>query len=206
MRPKPTALLSHSALRRSNTTALQQLPVGDHGGRMNTQMKGSVVGECRLSARLKKWEALRPHTSARPSSLSNAVERKGQEQLSPEAITKWVSSATITLDLLFHLNVFLAVVYCLTYVLHCTKTQCPASQQLQNSLSRQLWKKRDVPGKNPTKGKKHISCFVWLYLIEVTVPFKKPQGARGWPSVPETDPSPYTGVLVNNVPQLGVNL
>lgn len=73
---KPTALMSHSALRRSNTTALQQLPVGDHGGRMNTQMKGSTVGECRLSARLKKWDALRPHTSARPSSLNNAGKEK----------------------------------------------------------------------------------------------------------------------------------
>lgn len=71
-RAKRTTLLSHSALRRSNTTALQQLPVGDHGGRMNTQMKGSAIGERRLSARLKKWEALRPHTSARPSSLNNA--------------------------------------------------------------------------------------------------------------------------------------
>ena len=69
---KPTTLLSHSALRRSNTTALQQLPVGDHGGRMNTQMKGSAMGERRLSAKLKKCEALRPHTSARPSSLNNA--------------------------------------------------------------------------------------------------------------------------------------
>lgn len=69
---KPTTLFSHSALRRSNTTALQQLPVGDHGGRMNTQMKGFAKGERRLSARLKKWEALRPHTSARPSSLNNA--------------------------------------------------------------------------------------------------------------------------------------
>ena len=65
-------LLSHSALRRSNTTALQQLPVGDHGGRMNTQIKGSAKGERKLSARLKKWEAFRPHTSARPSSLNNA--------------------------------------------------------------------------------------------------------------------------------------
>lgn len=73
---KPTTLLSHSVLRRSNTTALQQLPVGDHGGRINTQIKGSAVGERRLSAMLKKWEALRPHTSARPSSLSNASREK----------------------------------------------------------------------------------------------------------------------------------
>lgn len=71
----------HSALRRSNTTALQQLPVGDHGGRMNTQMKGSAEGERRLSARLKKWEALRPHTSARPSSLNNAGgEKQGRSE------------------------------------------------------------------------------------------------------------------------------
>lgn len=78
---KPTKLLSHSALRRSNTTALQQLPVGDHGGRINTQIKGSAVGVRRLSAMLKKWEALRPHTSARPSSLSNASgEKEGNLQ------------------------------------------------------------------------------------------------------------------------------
>lgn len=69
---KLTTLLSHSALRWSNTTALQQLPVGDHGGRMNTQIKGFAKGERRLSARLKKWEALRPQTSARPSSLDSA--------------------------------------------------------------------------------------------------------------------------------------
>jgi hypothetical protein len=43
---------------------------------MNTQMKGSAVGERRLSARLKNWDAFRPHTSARPSSLSNAGTEK----------------------------------------------------------------------------------------------------------------------------------
>lgn len=48
-----TMLVSHSAVSRSNTTDLQQLPVGDHGGRMNTQMKGYAEGERRLSARLK---------------------------------------------------------------------------------------------------------------------------------------------------------
>lgn len=69
---KFTLFLSHSFLRWSNTTALQQLPVGDHGGRMNTHIKGSAVGARRPSARLKKWEAFRPHTSARPSSLNNA--------------------------------------------------------------------------------------------------------------------------------------
>lgn len=44
------------------------------------------------------------------------------------------------------------------------------------------------------------------FIAEVTVPFKEPQGVGGRPSVPETDTGPYTGVVVNNVPQLGVNL
>ncbi|TNN68846.1 hypothetical protein EYF80_020881 [Liparis tanakae] len=81
------------ALRRSNTTALQQLPVGDHGGRINTQMKGSVLGERRLSARLKKWDALRPHTSARPSSLNNAGGDEQGTQGELTALTDSRSSA-----------------------------------------------------------------------------------------------------------------
>ena len=94
---KLTTLVSHSALRRSNTTALQQLPVGDHGGRMNTQMKGSAVGGHRLSARLKKWEALRPHTSARPSSLSNA---DGEKDGTSEVLWPLAGGVERVLDLI----------------------------------------------------------------------------------------------------------
>lgn len=88
VKPNHTTLFSHSAFRRSNTTALQQLPVSDHGGRMNTQMKGSARGERRLSARLKKCEALRPQTSARPSSLSNAGD--GEKQTTRDHRCHWM--------------------------------------------------------------------------------------------------------------------
>ena len=73
--PLLTTLVSHSALSRSNTTALQQLPVGDQGGRMKSQTKGSAVGGRRLSARLKKRDAFLPQRSARPSSHSSARRR-----------------------------------------------------------------------------------------------------------------------------------
>lgn len=87
-RVKPTTCFSHSALRWSNTTALQQLPVGDHGGRMKTQMKGLTEGVRRVSARLKKWAALRPQTSARPSSLNNAEGEKHDAQMSLHVVLK----------------------------------------------------------------------------------------------------------------------
>lgn len=67
---------------------MQQLPVGDHGGRMNTQMKGFTEGARRVSARLKKWEALRPQTSARPSSLNNADGEKQGAQMSLNVVQK----------------------------------------------------------------------------------------------------------------------
>jgi hypothetical protein len=69
----------HSALRLSWTTALQQLPDTDHGGRMKSQMKGSAP-TFRRSARLKKREAFRPFTSARASSDTDTVRQTEQNR------------------------------------------------------------------------------------------------------------------------------
>lgn len=63
----------HSALRLSWTTALQQLPDTDHGGRMKSQMKG-VAPTFSRSARLKKREAFKPFTSARASSDTDTAD------------------------------------------------------------------------------------------------------------------------------------
>lgn len=76
-----TKLLSHSALRCSYTTALQQLPEGDHGGRIKSQMKGSACGERTRSARVKYLAAILPQRSARPSWPSDAEEKQEQTAL-----------------------------------------------------------------------------------------------------------------------------
>lgn len=148
---EPTMLLSHSALRRSNTTALQQLPVGDHGGRINTHVKGSALGERRLSAKLKKWEAFRPHTSARPSSLNSA---RGKNEGERDHFIKMLQSPTLNWHS-FNQSKSRYLLYttwaknkkrnnCSTYVLHCTNKQCQVSQQLQSSLFLQLWNEANI--------------------------------------------------------------
>lgn len=67
----------HSVLRLSWTTALQQLPDADHGGRMKSQIKGSEP-VFNFSAILKKREAFRPFTSAQASSDTDTVGETGQ--------------------------------------------------------------------------------------------------------------------------------
>lgn len=67
----------HSALRLSWTTALQQLPDADHGGRMKSQMKGSEP-IFNFSAILKKREAFRPFTSAQASSDTDTAGETAQ--------------------------------------------------------------------------------------------------------------------------------
>lgn len=52
-----------------------------------------------------------------------------------------------------------------TYVLHCTNTQSLASQQLQNSLSQQLWKKTDVSGKKSIQKKNYTSVSGWFFFL-----------------------------------------
>lgn len=61
------------------------------------------------------------------------------------------------------------VVQRFTYVLHCTNKQSLISQLLQNSPFLQLWRKREISGKNPYRWKTKTHWFFFFFIWQKTL-------------------------------------